>query len=76
MAVDYEKIQAMQSEKEVMEYLKSLWIYDDALPYIEWGVDDAGKTILSNSETLIWTPEWKTVIKDKVTEIPQASNPK
>ena len=73
LAVDYEKIQSMQSEKEVIEYLKSLWIYDDALPYIEWWLDDAGKTILSDSETLIWTPDWKTVIKDKITEIPQAS---
>ena len=73
LAVDYEKIQAMQDEKEVIEYLKSLWIYDEALPYVEWWVNDAGKTILQKWKTMIWTPEWKTVIKDTITEIPQST---
>jgi hypothetical protein len=73
LAVDYEKIQAMQDEKEVIEYLKSLWIYDDALPYIEGATNDAGKTILQKWKTMIWTPEWRTVIKDTITEIPQST---
>ena len=48
-------------------------ILNEKLPNIEWGVDDAWKTILQGWETFIWTPEWKTIVKDSITEIPQTN---
>lgn len=72
LAVDYEKIQSIQDEKELMKWIEeNWWITDAALPNIEWATNDAGKTILQWWETIIWTPEWKSVIKWEVTEIPR-----
>jgi len=73
LLVDFEKIQSIQDEKAFLKYLEENWLLNEKLPNIEWGVDDAWKTILQGWETFIWTPEWKTIVKDSITEIPQTN---
>lgn len=72
---DLEAISKANTEKEFKELMKKREL-DPALPApTEWWVNDAGKTILSNKEEMIWTPEWWTIVKDKVTEIPKRLDP-
>lgn len=77
LAVDYEKIQSIQDEKELMKWIEeNYWVAENALPSIEWVKSVptwTRPTILEWWETIIWTPEWKSVIKDTITEIPQST---
>lgn len=71
---DLERIAQVNTEKELDRLYKEWWVWDvtPKLPQSYW-VDDWGKNILVGNDTFIWTPEWKTVVKEKVTELP--SNP-
>lgn len=71
---DLERIAQVNTEKELDRLYKERWVWDATpkLPQSYW-VDDWGKNILVGNDTFIWTPEWRTVVKEKVTELP--SNP-
>ena len=75
--MDYEAIAKVNSEKEFAELLEKRWVWDTTpkLPQTQW-INDWWKTILLDNEGFIWTPEWKTIVKDKITELPQSSTPK
>ena len=45
-----------------------------ALEFKEWAVNDAGKTLLAwDSPTIISTPQWQSIVKSDIAEIPQQS---
>ena len=68
--VNFEKIQAIQDEKEYLKFLDDMWIKYKQLPYKEWIVDDWWKTVLKQWDTIIWLPDWRSVVKQEITEIP------
>lgn len=74
LIVDFEKIQNIQDEKEFLKWIKENWLDKEALPEIEWAVNDAGKKRIIDNDTFIGTPDWKLIKKDKVTELPKVSN--
>ena len=69
---DLEAISKINTEKEFEKLMKKRE-FGTALPAPkEWAVNEAWYNILKQGEDMVSLPNWNTVIKDTVTEIPQS----
>lgn len=69
---DLEAISKVNTEKEFEKLMKKREL-GTALPApTEWAVNEAWYNILKQGEDMVSLPNWNTIIKDTVTEIPQS----
>lgn len=69
---DLEAISKVNTEKEFEKLMKEREL-GTALPApTEWAVNEAWYNILKQGEDMVSLPNWNTIIKDTVTEIPQS----